>query len=172
MIDKAWTIISVICIILIFITIGGALERCGTPECPPRLSDLEVEKRINTALVGRLRAMDRLERTYGVELPSYPFNDDQVCMAGDVEIKRVDIEAIRKGMESSGVGTVLAQWQFNDDYTYGQYRVAVKISERIVLLLSSNYASTSEELARHPHADVCEISDRKCMNRIANNFVE
>lgn len=157
---------------LLLVVIGMIIGECSRDKCEPVPSEYDIERRVNAEVVARMKAMDDVERAYGLEFPSFPFEDIQVCNGAGSTDKTYDILDVRIALEDHKVGGVLRQWYFSDNYSYQQFRVAIKVSPNTVLYLASSHGSNMKELLSLLTAKMCEVTDKKCMNQIANNFVE
>lgn len=164
-------LLGLISVGLLLVVIGMIIGKCSRDKCEPVPSEYDTEKKINAEVVARMKAMDDVERAYGVEFPSFPFEDIQVCKTG-FDGDAYDILDFRTILEKHEVGGMLQQWYFSDNYSYQQFRVAIKVSPNTVLYLASSHGSNMKELLSLLSAKMCEITDKKCMNQIANYFVE
>lgn len=156
---------------LLLVVIGMIIGKCSSDKCATMPSAYDTERSINAEVVARMKAMDDVERAYGVEFPSFPFEDIQACKMGE-DSSEYDILELRAIMEKYDVGGMLRQWYFSDDYSHQQFRVAIKVSSNTVLYLASSHGSNMKELLSLLTAKMCEVTDKKCMNQIANNFME
>jgi len=163
----------VVVLILVGVAIGTVLGKCTCDTCQ---SPGQIQELVQARAADMLRDMDTRFGEYGVVFPDFPFGNPWQCRVGGIvesgSRDKTDIGYVVDQLRAlNPYNGYYGRWKWSSDWEWIEWKYVVRLSPAVLMYIET-YRGSPTQFLHTGHVKVCEYADTKCVNDVANNFIE